>query len=149
MKKVKLILTSVFAIVSVVCFSQTTQEEYNYITKGYKVQIESGLDMKKGYSFKDLQGGKTTKGSEKRSCSLKALYRDGSDKACAIMIIYKRTDISDGVQYYFCVPSMNADEEMWDLAFRDMTSKIGSTSPMMDKTIIWGLMKALSQAYTE
>ena len=32
----------------------TTEEEYNYITKGYKVQFESGLDMKKGYILKDM-----------------------------------------------------------------------------------------------
>jgi hypothetical protein len=26
----------------------TTEEEYNYLTKGYAIQISSGLDMKKG-----------------------------------------------------------------------------------------------------
>ena len=31
-----------------------TQEEYNYLTKGLKVQEESGLDMKKGYYFSKL-----------------------------------------------------------------------------------------------
>ncbi|WP_421799825.1 hypothetical protein [Haliscomenobacter sp.] len=36
-----------------ISFAQgTTQEEYNYVTKGYKIQQESGLDMKKGYSIK-------------------------------------------------------------------------------------------------
>ena len=32
----------------------TTMEEYNYMTKGYKIQVESGLDMKKGYYFEDM-----------------------------------------------------------------------------------------------
>ena len=30
--------------------SVTTEEEYNYITKGYQIQLSSGLDMKKGYA---------------------------------------------------------------------------------------------------
>ncbi len=34
--------------------SQTTLEEYNYVTKGYHVQLTSGLDMKKGYEFEDI-----------------------------------------------------------------------------------------------
>ncbi len=31
----------------------TTDIEYNYMAKGYKAQVEQGLDMKKGYAFKD------------------------------------------------------------------------------------------------
>ena len=30
--------------------SRTTEEEYNYMSKGYQVQIANGLDMKKGYN---------------------------------------------------------------------------------------------------
>lgn len=33
---------------------QTTLEEYNYLTKGYHIQVESGLDMKKGYRLDSL-----------------------------------------------------------------------------------------------
>jgi hypothetical protein len=32
----------------------TTTEEYNYLTKGYKIQLESGLDMKQGYELKPV-----------------------------------------------------------------------------------------------
>lgn len=35
-------------------YSQTTQEEYNYLTKGYREQISKGLDLKKGYQFENL-----------------------------------------------------------------------------------------------
>ncbi len=56
-KLLKNILTATI-IILVLCensFSQsTTQEEYNYITKGYKIQVESGLDMKKGYILTEL-----------------------------------------------------------------------------------------------
>jgi hypothetical protein len=32
-------------------FDGTTIEEYNYLTKGYSIQIEQGLGMKTGYEF--------------------------------------------------------------------------------------------------
>jgi hypothetical protein len=57
----KKILFTILALNSMLLFAQTinkpaptTEEEYNYMTKGYKIQLESGLDMKKGYAFKDM-----------------------------------------------------------------------------------------------
>ncbi|AOZ99623.1 hypothetical protein [Flavobacterium commune] len=37
------------------CFAQneTTEKEYNYLTKGLKIQKESGLDVIAGYEFKN------------------------------------------------------------------------------------------------
>lgn len=45
-----------FSLLILLCVSytlraQTTDEEYNYVTKGLKIQMESGLDMKKGYEI--------------------------------------------------------------------------------------------------
>lgn len=49
MKKIKIFSTFFGLVVFFTnLYFQTTQEEYNYITKGYKIQLESGLDMKKG-----------------------------------------------------------------------------------------------------
>ena len=53
MKKITITLLLISALTSV-SFSQiktavTTEEEYNYMTKGYRMQLEGGLDMKKGY----------------------------------------------------------------------------------------------------
>ncbi len=47
-------ITIIFCIASFITLGQTTETEYNYVTKGYKIQLESGLDMKKGYRFEDL-----------------------------------------------------------------------------------------------
>ena len=49
--------------------AQTTLEEYNYITKGYKVQTDSGLDMKKGYELSDIDENST----DERTAQLKVL----------------------------------------------------------------------------
>lgn len=119
---------------------QTTQEEYNYITKGYKVQIESGLDMKKGYSLKDLGDWGLNKGTEKRSCFFKALIREGQSKPCAIMMIYKRTDISNGAEYYICIPSINSSDEIWQQTLDFINTNFKDNNSML-QTIIWGLMK--------
>ena len=52
----KLVLIS-FLINSLSAQSQnTTQEEYNFMIKGYQQMLESGLDMKKGYSLADTIG---------------------------------------------------------------------------------------------
>jgi len=89
-------------------FTQTTVEEYNYITKGYKIQIESGLDMKKGYEFVDF--GSHEEGI--RKAELKALYRIKSDEnkeIAAYMIIYKK---QGSPSEYICVPHPNSSREM-------------------------------------
>lgn len=48
------LLVASFLLLSAVSFAQnTTQEEYNFMTKGYQQLVESGLDMKKGYYIAD------------------------------------------------------------------------------------------------
>lgn len=97
----------------------TTEEEYNYLSKGYKIQIESGLDMKKGYSFIDLSPengfGLSFKDSQKgtitRTIKYKALMRDGEDKPCAILCILERKDT--GYKNYICIPTLTSPIEMW------------------------------------
>jgi hypothetical protein len=119
--------------------SQTTQEEYNYITKGYKVQIESGLDMKKGYSFTDLGDWGLTHGTEKRRCEFKALMRSGQAKPCAILMIYKRTDIENGATYYVCIPSQGSSDEIWKQTLDFINEKCRDNT-LLQNTIIWALM---------
>ena len=109
MKKT-IIFTSVIFLTSIfssAIFGQTTLEEYNYITKGYKVQIESGLDMKKGYEFEDIDK-QTTK---ERTAELKVLNRnkDNKKEIAAYMIVYKRTG---NPAEYICIPHPNSDEEI-------------------------------------
>ena len=53
MKKTTSILFTLL-ISATICNAQmktgvTTEEEYNYMTKGYQMQMSGGLDMKKGY----------------------------------------------------------------------------------------------------
>lgn len=45
------LFTLVFLIFSSTLFAQTTQEEYDYLTKGYPEAIEKGYDIKEGYAL--------------------------------------------------------------------------------------------------
>lgn len=100
--------------------SQTTLEEYNYITKGYKVQIESGLDMKKGYEFEDVD--KVKIGI--RVAELKKLI-NGQKKIAAYMIIYQK---ENGPKDYICIPSPNSDKEVTDAFLNNLYNGSGDNS---------------------
>ncbi len=89
--------------------AQTTLEEYNYVTKGYKVQVESGLDMKKGYEIEDVDKISTSE----RKAELKVLYRikNGTKEIAAYMIIYSR-DFRD--TEYICIPNPKSEKDIMD-----------------------------------
>ncbi len=147
--KVALFLVSIaFALIvlSSEGHAQTTLEEYNYVTKGYKVQIESGLDMKKGYKFEDIHtisikysDGGTDRGS--RDTEFKALYRDGQLKPAAILCIYTRTET--GLKDYICIPQFTSSRELWDMTL----SKISSIEAESGPALMWSLAK-LSAYYS-
>jgi len=116
-------LQTLFALL-ICCYSfaqGTTQEEYNYVTKGYKIQQESGLDMKKGYSIKPLDvmvtgivsssNGFKTEANE-AFVSASGLYRNAEVKPCAIIIKYYNR--GKNFTEYFCIPSADAHETLWD-----------------------------------
>jgi len=98
--------------------TKTTIEEFNYVTKGYKIQIESGLDMKRGYSVKDLNMYRVTP----REVHLKVLYKnpEGHDdlmdsvtiadrRAVAYILVYKKDGVPDE---YICIPHPNSDHDI-------------------------------------
>ena len=102
MNKFFLIATFIAVVISV--SAQTTAEEYDYLTKGYKEDIAKGKGIKKGYELKEIRS-LTYNGS---FAVLKALYRikeKEKDKA-AYLITYKNTT-SD--TEYLCYPNPKSD----------------------------------------
>jgi hypothetical protein len=110
----------------------TTETEYNYITKGYKIQISSGLDMKAGYEFADI----TTEKIGSYTYDIKALIRTEKQEIAAIMVV--TNSASWGNRYYFCIPIGNStlnqkyydDLNLWDKSITTpyayiMSSKFG------------------------
>jgi len=81
----------------------TTNEEYNYLTTGYKIQIESGLDMKKGYSFNNM----LERELGAYTFNIKSLIRDSSHQVAALLVIV-HSSVS-GKDYYVCLPHHNQE----------------------------------------
>jgi hypothetical protein len=81
----------------------TTEDEYKYLTKGYLVAEEVGLDLKKGYIIEEL--GKVKDGY----CNFvfKALIREKENELAGILVIVK-SDLEEK-PYSFCIPQNNVD----------------------------------------
>lgn len=94
----------------------TTPEEYNYMIRGYEMQLSSGLDIKSGYIVDPINT--VTRGDY--SFSFNALVRTTENKLAGILIIAK-SEVS-GRTYYLGMPINNAqlqqsfenDVKNWD-----------------------------------
>lgn len=127
---------TLLAFFSITCiWGQTTLEEYNYLTKGYKIQIESGLDMKKGYTLKDLVT-VSTQFLVTRTATFKGLYRTGETSPCAILLIYQKYA---SPAEYVCIPHFKSDYSIWDL-YQDRMKIFDNSVPAL-QTICLGLAK--------
>jgi hypothetical protein len=118
---------------------QTTLEEYNYVTKGYKVQVESGLDMKKGYEFTSID----TVSTKIATAEMKILYRlkENKKELAAYLIIYNRYGRTIE---YICVPNPKSQNDilqkyyaaLWD-GSSEASSKGQLISIILSKHLIW------------
>lgn len=81
----------------------TTEKEYNYLTKGLKIQEDSGLDIIDGYELEELQNLKVSN----YRFDFKYLKEINTQqrKALSVIIESKVTN----TKYYVCIPVRNAD----------------------------------------
>jgi hypothetical protein len=106
----KLICLS-FLVICLMSKAQTTQEEYDYVTKGYAAQIGSGLPDKVGYAWQ--QGTEFSAGD--RKISFKKLYQVVNEKEKnmkAILMIYQK---DAATKEYICIPHPNSEQAIRDL----------------------------------
>lgn len=144
MKVSTLLLSAILSLMAISANSQTSEEEYNYLKKGYKIQIESGLDMKKGYSIKDFGTWGTDYSSYSRNTTFKGLYRDGETTPCAVLLIVQRTD-NDYIDYV-CIPHMNSSDAVWKTAFHDWRETAEDWSA--GRGYSWGMIKFISYQFS-
>lgn len=88
-------------------FPATTEEEYNMATVGYKLYLQMGVELKKGYSVKDIAEYEYGE----RKASFKGLYRTGDTKPCVIIMLYSKLR---GAPEYYGIPTVDAPEVLWD-----------------------------------
>lgn len=131
MKKIIILLTFFWCFLG---YSQTTQEEYNYLTKGYAEQVEKGLDMKQGYDLKDVTSSKTRYTNNKyRQITVKALHKTNSGKFKALLVEFYRS--SNNHTIYVCVPSTGSDAEIWKQFNKSIYKDFNSYKEFSQNTI--------------
>lgn len=124
----------------------TTETEYNYVSKGYKIQLESGLDMKTGYRFEDKGSFGVEYSSYSRMVSYKFLFKDGAEKPCAILMILNRTDTD--FESHLCIPTLNSSEEILKKSREDYFSAVNDWSSS-SKAYSWGMIQMISKLACE
>lgn len=82
---------------------KTTEEEYNYLTKGLKIQEDSGLDMKKGYQLDAIYKREINKFNF--VISQLVLLETKEVKAISVKA-YSPVTLQT---YYLCIPLNNAE----------------------------------------
>lgn len=125
-----------------ISFSQTTEEEYNYVTKGYQIQLESGLDMKKGYLISgvgDPWG--LDYGDFKRNIEFKLLLRAGEKIPCATIMKLQRTNTN--YKEYLCIPHYKSSKAIWEKTYKRF--RLAATDwTEASRAYSWGMIKMIS-----
>jgi hypothetical protein len=88
---------------AVIYATPTTLEEYNYLTKGYKIQVESGLDMKKGYLIEKQDAHEI---GDYFFTVMKLIREHGHELAGILIISEGKTT---GKEFYSAIPINNAE----------------------------------------
>ena len=81
----------------------TNQKEYNYLTKGLKIERESGLDIIDGYRL--IEGGKSVIGEYDFNFSNLVEISTQNLKGISVVINSRSTKNT----YYLCIPVNNTD----------------------------------------
>jgi len=105
----KLILCCLCCCIPFLLWSQTTQEEFTYITKGYKRQISEGLDAsKKNYTFELIEKMEYEENDKPVVFTFtKMLHK--KDGLKAVIMTFKRNDKLES----FCIPHPDTKEAVW------------------------------------
>jgi len=124
--------------------SQTTLEEWKYMTKGYYIQKESGLDMKKGYELNSLFTSYTTIQGCNRKFNFIELFRLSDNLVCGIIIEYEKIENGKKSIFYFAIPTKNSSNEIWKEAKK---MNLNFSSKELGIAYSWALTELISNQY--
>jgi hypothetical protein len=101
--------TAILPLLILFCYAgygQTSQEEYNFIIKGYRFTIDYGLDMKKGYAVKLLKKYDLTP-----SCSsvISGVFREKTGDLAGYLLSIKEGTFEKDI----CIPTENSTADIW------------------------------------
>jgi hypothetical protein len=87
----------------------TTQEEYNYVTKGLLVQRSNGLASKAGYVLSN----KTTLPVGHYLIQFEDLVRSATGTVACTVLQVSENPATPGMTVYFCIPNLSAPSDLW------------------------------------
>ncbi len=134
----KKLFLALFVLTSSVAFCQTTDDEYNYLTKGYAVQVSSGLDMKAGYSITDKGNVPIDLGTT-ITVNVKYLYMTSGNVYSGALLTVNGMK---GATKYFCVPAPGSAQVQWNNTLSAMQTAFGSDKSGYE-AIMWAVMHML------
>lgn len=115
----------------------TSIEEYNYLTQGYKLQLETGGDFKAGYELKPIVEDKA--GDFTITYSL--MNHISSKTTKAVLITLKKAKDKNDKIIYLCLPFNNQD--LFQKFFKE-TENLGISMKMVFEASMY---KALSNSF--
>jgi len=105
----KTLILSIIFILPLWVFGQTTQEEYTYITKGYKRQITEGLDpIKKKYTFEVIEKLDSGQEDSNTSFTFTRMVHEKDGLKAIILAFYQ-----DGNLETFCLPHPKTEDKIY------------------------------------
>ncbi len=99
--------------------SQTTIQEYTYVTKGMKIQIETGQDLNSGYTRNKVG----TASGNARNVELWQIKKKGI--LTSQNLVYWK---DGGDKEYLCVPHPKSEQKIFDLYWTGLYGNIGDSS---------------------
>jgi len=134
-------------------FSQTTMQEYNYMTTGYQMQVKSGQDINKGYRVESI--GKfavgfvnSSKANANRLSEFFKIYNENSSSPLipiGVLVKMYRSDMVN--ESYFFMPNSYSTSEIFNKAFEDYL-KIFKTDEV-SANYTWNMMRMISSLTTK
>lgn len=99
----------------------TSEEEYNYGSVGYRIQLQTRMSDKQGYEIRESEICE----EPGRRITFKQMFRISENQPCAYIMVYDRPGVSP---FYYCIPSANASPALWDRFHESLTG--GTDKPV-------------------
>ena len=147
MKNLLLVLLSTFGFSNL--YTQTTMEEFRYLTKEYEQECRNGQPVKRGYYLVKYHEFELLNEDYSRPIRRKntfyALMRSGERQPCAILMMIQRFDTD--FKEYICIPHYYSHPEVWEAA-KQHFDRMGSTSnnkwPSAARNYMWNSLRMIS-----
>jgi hypothetical protein len=108
----KKLFFALFIMAASFSYAQTTQDEYNYMAKGWLSMQQQGMGMKSGYATADKGKYVLEYGGYNLEVSVLNLTRTADNSSAGYIVMVHDTKKNN--TQYFAVPTKNTDQSIWN-----------------------------------